>query len=44
MKYCSVIHTVLMVFLHATYPLDWIARITSHIPKKGAKQVIYGSF
>ena len=22
-------------------PLDWIARITSHIPKKGAKQVIY---
>jgi hypothetical protein len=22
-------------------PLEWIARITSHIPKKGAKQVIY---
>ncbi|NOQ21350.1 MAG: hypothetical protein GQ565_01695 [Candidatus Aegiribacteria sp.] len=22
-------------------PLDWIARITSHIPRKGAKQVIY---
>ena len=24
--------------------LNWIARITSHIPRKGAKQVIYGSF
>ena len=22
-------------------PLEWIARITSHIPRKGAKQVIY---
>ena len=22
-------------------PLEWIARITSHIPKKGAKQIIY---
>ena len=22
-------------------PLEWIARITAHIPKKGAKQVIY---
>jgi hypothetical protein len=22
-------------------PLEWIAQITSHIPKKGAKQVIY---
>ena len=22
-------------------PLEWIARITSHIPLKGAKQVIY---
>ena len=26
-----------------TDPLEWIARITSHIPKKGAKQII-GSF
>jgi hypothetical protein len=26
-------------------PLEWIAQITSHIPKKGAKQVIYyGSY
>ena len=26
-------------------PLEWIARITSHIPKKGAKQVIqYGAY
>ncbi|MBD3369489.1 hypothetical protein GF402_03910 [Candidatus Fermentibacteria bacterium] len=24
-----------------TDPLEWIARITSHIPRKGAKQVIY---
>jgi hypothetical protein len=22
-------------------PMEWIARITSHIPRKGAKQVIY---
>ena len=22
-------------------PLDWIARITAHIPRKGAKQIIY---
>jgi hypothetical protein len=28
-----------------TDPLEWIARITSHIPRKGAKQVIYyGSY
>jgi len=26
-------------------PLEWIARITSHIPRKGAKQIIYyGSY
>jgi hypothetical protein len=24
-----------------TDPLEWIARITSHIPKKGSKQIIY---
>ena len=24
-----------------TDPLEWIARITAHIPKKGAKQIIY---
>ncbi|MBN2256327.1 MAG: transposase zinc-binding domain-containing protein, partial [Anaerolineaceae bacterium] len=24
-----------------TDPLEWLARITSHIPKKGAKQIIY---
>jgi len=24
-----------------TDPLEWIARITSHIPRKGSKQVIY---
>ncbi len=34
-------HPTLARNFDVTDPLEWIARITSHIPRKGAKQVIY---
>jgi hypothetical protein len=34
-------HPTLARNFDVSEPLEWIARITSHIPKKGAKQVIY---
>ena len=38
-------HPTLARNFNVSDPLEWIARITSHIPRKGAKQVIYyGSY
>ena len=34
-------HPTLARNFDVSEPLEWIARITSHIPRKGAKQVIY---
>ncbi len=34
-------HPILARNFDVAGPLEWITRITSHIPKKGAKQVIY---
>jgi hypothetical protein len=34
-------HPTLARNFDVTDPLDWIARVTAHIPKKGAKQIIY---
>ncbi|MCD4701374.1 MAG: hypothetical protein K8S24_05895 [Candidatus Aegiribacteria sp.] len=34
-------HPTLARSFDVSDPLEWIARVTSHIPRKGAKQVIY---
>ena len=34
-------HPTLARNFDVTSPLEWIARITSHIPRKGSKQIIY---